>query len=882
MDRFEGILRWISTLFRNRRFEEELTEELDLHLEMAVAGLIDRGMDPEEARRTARRDFGGVERTREQVRERGRLLSLENLIRDIRYALRSLARRPLFTVSLILTLGVGIGCVMAMLGLMHAVLLRPLPYPDSHELVFAETTLGGQVARGFSSGPDFIDYRDQCEGFVFLSAIMPFGETCTVTGGSEPERIVGTAISPKLFATLGIQPVHGRLFSAEESAADAPEAVIISHDFWNRYFAADAGAVGSVLTIDGVGRTIVGIMPPEFEIGFVDYAGEFDFWRPMRPDRDVADLRDRHNWFLIGRLAEGYSLSQVQAQVDVVAARLAEAYPESNTYDDMPMGLHLVSLHEYFTSEYRSGFLILLAATSLLFLIAGANVTGLLLTRDHSRREELAVRRSLGASRGRLLSQLFAERILAAIAAGLLGAVLILCLQPVILQFYPINIPGVGVSGLSPMIALVTLVLAVLTAVVAGFVPALRCTADDPGASLMMGGQRITAGRSGFRRGLIFAQIALTVTLLISSGLLIRSLTGLMRVELGFNPENVLTAELELPFARYPEPTTRTAFFNEVLDRVRLASGVESAAMINLLPIRDPRNWFKVSPEGNPDPYQEIMLRSVTPDYFHTMQIPLLRGRPIQSQDTRETPRCVLSRPLAECLFPESDPIGGRVSLDYFGQAWSMEVVGVAGDVRIEGLTSEPGVVLWAAYPALAYTRMTAVIRTSGETSAAMTALREAVREQDHDIPISRVAMMGDLIADSVSERRTMTIILTLYSIIPLFLAAVGLYGLLAYVVRQRFREIGVRVALGAAPGAIVSLILRQGLWLVGLGLLVGSAGALGVTQLIRNQLFGVGPTDPVTFLGVGVVVAVVALAACLIPTLQAVRIDPSTALRVE
>ncbi len=882
MDRIHGLLRWVSTLFVRRRFETELAEELETHLEMATAENIRRGMEPVEARRAARRDLGGVERTREQVRESGRILGLENLIRDLRDALRSLARSPLFTVSLVLTLGIGTGCVMAVLGLAQTVLLRPLPFPDAHELVFAETTLGGQPARGFSSAPDYLDYRDQCEGFAALSAIMPFPEAGTVTGGTEPERISGTAVSPEFFTTLGIRPLHGRVFSAAEGAADAPEAVIISHAFWNRYFAADVGAVGSVLTLDGVGRTIVGVMPPEFEFRFIDFIGEFDYWRPMRPDRDVADQRDRHNWFLIGRMADGSTLAGVQAQVDVISARLAESYPETNIYDGRPMGLRLVGLHDYFTRDYRSGFLLLLVATALLFLIASANVTGLLLTRDHSRREELAVRRSLGASRRRLLAHLFAERILAAVAAGLLGAILILWLQPLILRFYPIEVPGTELSGLSPAIVLATLVLAVLSTLIAGSTSALRWTMDRPVTALMTGGPRITAGRSGFRRGLIFAQIALTVTLLVGSGLLLRSLVGLMRVELGFNPEGVLTAELELPAVRYPDPGTRVAFYNEVLDRVRSTPGVESAAMINLLPIRDPRNWFQVFPDGNPNESPEILLRSVSPEYFRTLQIPVLQGRPIQSGDTRENPRCILSRSLADRLFPDSDPVGRRVSLDYFGQPRLMEVVGIAGEVRIEGLTAGPGAVLWAAYPALPYTRMTMVIRTSGEASSAVTALNEAAWEQDRDIPVTRVAMMEDLISESVSERRTTTIILTIYAIIPLFLAAVGLYGLLAFIVRQRFREIGIRVALGATPGTIISLILRPGLGLVGLGLLAGFSGALGATQLIRNQLFGVGPTDPVTFIAVGVGVTVVALAACLVPTWQALRVDPSTALRVE
>lgn len=878
MDRIRGFLRWISTFFRKKNFEAELSEELDLHLELAVADLVERGIDRQEALRIARRDFGGVERTREQVRESGTLLLIEHLVRDSRQAVRSLARHPLHAFSLVLTLGVGVGCTVAVLALMQKVFVEPLPFPDSHELVLCQTTFNDSP-NPWSSGPDYIDYRDQCEGFAALSTIMPFPQMYTVTGGAEPERVSGTAVSPCFFSTLGIEPLYGRSFTSEEGTADSPETVILSHRFWQRHFAGDVGAVGKVLTIDGVGRTIVGIMPEEFSFSFF---GDSDFWRPMRPDRDVASLRDRHNWNIIGRLAEGVSMDQVQARADIIAERLAREYPETNGNEDFTKGMLLVGLHDFFVRDYRSGLLLLLAATALLLLIAAANVAGLLLTRDLARRSELAVRRSLGASRGRLLSAILIERAMAGIVAGILGIFVGLLLQPLILRFYPIALPGLDASRFPLTIVFLSPILALIVIVIGGFPSALKSGVGSSESDLRFSSRMTASGRNGFRRGLIFSQIAITVVLLVGAGLLIRSLNGLVRVEPGFDPGNVLIAELELPPARYEDRALRIGFYADLLEQVRHAPGIESAALINYLPIRDPYNWFEVYREGDRESACEINLRSVSTDYFRTMQIALVRGRPIGAEDTRENPACVISRTLAEQLYPASDPIGQRVVLDMFGREIAMRIVGVAGDVLVEGLSADPGAVLYAAYPVIPYTRMIAVLKTEGAILPALTALKETARRLDSDIPVSRVAMMEDLISESVSERRTMTIILTLYAVIPLFLAAVGLYGLLACIVRERFREIGVRMALGADPRAVVRLILGQGLGLVGLGLLAGSVGALGATRLIRNQLFGVAPTDPMTFLGVGLMVAVVALAACLVPTLQAARVDPNTALRVE
>ncbi len=792
---------------------------------------------------------------------------MSTLLQDIKYAVRTLRRAPMFTLVAIFTLALGIGANVAVFSTAYSALLKPLPFVEPERLVIGRTGSDGYV-----SGPDYVDFRDRSNAFENLGAILPFAMEHTITGGAEPERVAGTAVSVNLFPTLGVAPLIGRGFADAEGQVDAPDVALISHGYWQRRFGGSAGAVGAVLTIDGAPFTVVGVMPRGFR-----FFSDVEFWRPMRPDRDIANLRDRHNWYLVGRLAPGVTIDQARTQADVIFAQLEAAYPETN----QGKTLSLTELHTVLVADYRTRLFVLAGAVGLVLLIACGNVAGMLLARAPARRVELSMRAALGASAARLVRQMLAETVVLSAFGGMLGVACAVWMQRVILDYLHMDVPGIGGARLSMPMLGVALAVSLVVGLLAGIYPALNGARGNLADDLKAGARTTVGAGTGFRSGLVVGQVALSIVLLIGSGLLIRSFLGVRAIDPGFSASNLLTAETELAGARYSESSERIRFYSNLLDEARSIPGVLSAGLINNLPIRSPRNIFHAFVPDEPESDRSVFLRAVMPGYFETMRIRLLSGRDFEDGDAAgASPVFVINSAAARTFFGDASPVGQQLGLDFFGRAQRGEIVGVVDDVRMTGLHVEPGAAVYLPYPQSAYRRMQIAVRTSGEPATVATALRTAVRKLDRDVPVSGIATMEALINDSMAERRTIAYSLTLYAALPLLLAAVGLYAVLAYYVGQRFREIGVRLALGAEGREIATMILRRGTSLIVLGLALGLAGAVALTRLIRQLLFGIEPTDLPTFVGVSLFVLVVALVACLIPAWRATRVDPIVALQ--
>jgi putative ABC transport system permease protein len=806
-------------------------------------------------------------------------MTSEPLLQDARFAFRALKKQPLFVLAAVLTLGLGIGANVAMFSVVNLAIFRALPFPEPDRLVLGRTRWPGGGIGLTVSAPDYYDVRDRATSFESLSAITPFSREFTLTGG-EAERVAGVWVSPGFFHTLGVTPERGREFRPEESEPGGPPVVILSHALWQRRFGANPAIIGTTATVDGRPRTVVGVMPAGFR-----FRVDADLWLPMVRGEAFAAERQYHNWLLLGRLRPGVSMAAAQSEVSLIMQRLAEAYPSSNK----DKGMVITGLQEtMFGSDFPSTLLMLTGTVALVVLIACANVAGLLLARASARRTEMALRSALGAGRWRLVRQLLTESALLGSTAGLLGTVVAVVLQRTLVAFTPLTRLGLEAAGLHWQVLAFALGLALVTVLLFGLAPAISAARVDLVEHLKEGARSVgAAARTRFRNALVVGQVALSVTLLIGAGLLVRSFYQLRKADPGFDPNHLVTTELSLLRARYPDPEQRVQFYDELLTRVRALPGVTHAALINRLPIRDPGGnvavWDPAHPPADASQWRLSYARVVTPGYFETMGIPLRRGRDFQSTDTRDRPRVmIINETMARTLFPGEDPLGRRVAVDEGSQPGYYDVVGVVGDVRIAGLGSDVEMVMYGPYAQTPSSSMRLAVRVAGRGSAIVGPLRAIVRDMDLDVPVAGVATMEDVLSRSVSFTRAVTAALGLFAGAAILLAALGLYGVLAFFVTQRGREIGVRIALGATAPVVLKLVLRRGVALVGVGLVIGLAGALVGARLIRSMLFQIDATDPATFVGVSLLFLAVALAACLIPAWRASRVDPVVALRAE
>jgi len=870
----------LQVVFNKKAAEMELDDEIRFHLEQEIRQHIDAGVDPVEARRRALVDFGGVERFKEQVRDVRGARVVDDFVQDSRIALRSLRKQPGFLLSVLLTLGIGIGGNVAMFGVLERSLFQTLPYQNSEDLVLGRVTYEGEV--GFTvSGPDFFDHRDGAASFETMAALTPFTVTTTVTGGRDPERITAPFASIDFFETFGVSPAAGRYFLPEEGEAGGAAVAVLSHSYWQRNYAGDHDVVGSAITVDGLPTTVVGIAPAGFRF-FMDA----DMWRPIQRNAGWAEARQFHNFVIVGRLAEGVSVEVAQAEADVIGRRLEEAYPDTNR----GKGLNITPLRRALSEQYTQALNILAAAVAVLLVIACANVSGLLLARGSARRSEMAVRAAMGAGRGRLARQLLTENVYLALGAGAVGLLLATWIQRGILTFMPMDTLGNIGEGLSASTLAFALSVTAATLLLFGLVPSLRVAGGETGLDLRAGGRgSVGDRRTGFRNGLVVAQVAMTAVLLTVSGLLFRSFQELTHVDAGFDTGSLMTAEVSIPRGVYGgDPQAGTLFYSQLLDRVSEIPGVSSVAATSHLPIQNPGGNIRVAlPEdfGNEGVFGTLAYRrSVLPGYFDALGIPLIRGRDVQRSDVADAPSAiVLSEALAGQLFGDTDPVGRTVGVDHGGPEPALrEVIGVVGDVVTGSLGEGRDFAMYYPYYQSPSTQMRLAVRGQSDLTGIATAIRDVLRELDPNVPLNDVTTMEQVVAASVAGERTIAIVLVLFASIALLLAGVGLYGTLAYQVSRRVHEIGVRMALGASASSVTRGIVRGGLRLVVLGILLGVPGALLAGRLVRGMLFGVQPTDPTTLVAVTVFLVSVAVAACLLPARRAARINPADAFRSE
>ena len=808
-----------------------------------------------------------------------------NLWQDLRYGARMLVKNPGFTLIAVLTLALGIGANTAIFSVVNGVLLRALPYyePERLVMVWADRPIL-QARVGLPDFPvavaDFVDWRNQNQVFEQMAAMET--RRMNLTGGGEPESVVGLRTSASLFPLLGAGFAVGRAFLPEEDRDGADRVVVISHGLWRQRYGADPKLIGQKITLDNEAYTVIGVTAPDFQFprrGEVPYLGgatKVDLYLPIAFTPRLMSNRGGESLMVIARLKPGVSLGQASADMGAIARRLTEQYPQTNT----DKGVRLAPLHQQMVGKARTALLVLLGAVGFVLLIACANVANLLLARSAGRQKEMAIRAALGASRGRVMRQLLTESLLLAVSGGAAGLLLARWGVELLLAMAPDNLPRTYDVRLDIRVASFTLLVSLLTWVVFGLLPALQTSKINLGVTLKEGG-RDAAGllRRRLRGSLIVGEVALAFVLLIGAGLLIRSFARLTEVDPGLDPRRVLTMDIMLPPAKYTNPQA-AAFFQQTLERVRALPGVVAAATVNPLPLSGLHASSGFSIEGRPTTQTvSAGLRIISPDFFKTFRVPLVNGRLLAESDGADAPPViVVNESLARIYFVNEDPLGKRIT--YSGVA--RVIVGIVGDVKHSALDKEAKPEIY--FPMAQTTRrnMSLAVRASGDPMQFVAAVRGQVWAVDKDIPISNIETMERLMAKSVAPRRFNMLLLGVFALVGLALAGVGLYGVMSYTVTQRTREIGVRMALGAQSGDVLRLVIGEGMKLALIGALLGLGGALALTRLMKTLLFGVSATDPLTFIVIAAVLIIVALLAALVPARRAASMDPLVSLRVE
>jgi putative ABC transport system permease protein len=803
-------------------------------------------------------------------RTRGGLNVFANLVRDTRYGIRQLIRTPGFTIMAILTLALGIGATSTIFSVVNGVLLRPLGYPQPESLVRINEIVP-QYGR-FSVAPaTFLDWRQQNTVFSHIAALNSTG--ATLVGASGAERLSGGLVSWDTFDLLQVPPALGRTFRADENVDGKDGVVILSHGMWQRRFGGDPAILGRSVTLNGAPVTVIGVMPA----GFTFMAG-VEFWRPLvfgpKPSRGG------HFLGVIARLKPGVTIEQAAAEIKGISERLAVEYPASSANESA----EVVALHESVVANVRTALLTLLSAVGVLILIACANVANLLLVRASVRSKEIAIRTALGAGKGRLAMQMLAESVVLALAGGAIGVLLAYLAIVPIQTLSAGSIPRASEIAVDGRVLLFSLAVAVATGILFGLAPAWQASRGTFGTVLKEGGRASTgAGGRWLRSALLVAEVAMSIVLLVGAALLLRSFSRLTNVDPGFRPDHVLAFRVALPGTTYPDDPRRTAFFNTLLEKLEALPGVTSAGMIQVLPMRgDNMLSFVIQGRAQPKPNEEpsANYRVVSPKYFETMGIPLLRGRALTDRDRDGAPKVVLiDQQFVDRHFPGEDPIGRGIDIGN-GTDGFYEVVGVVGNVHEAGLEQPPGATMYVPYAMDPYSGMSIVARTPGEPAALSAAVRQTVGSIDATLPAFALTPLTDVVSDSVAPRRFSMLLLALFACIALFLAAVGLYGVVAYTVSLRTQEIGLRMAIGASRANVLQLVVGGGMKLALAGVVLGVAGALALSRLVETMLYGVTPFDPASYTATALVLLAVAALACYVPARRAMRVDPIVALR--
>ena len=803
---------------------------------------------------------------------------MESIWQDLKYALRTLAKRPGFTLIAVLTLAVGIGANTPIFSLVNAMLLEPLPYPDVDRLVQVHD-VQSQLAEAPASFPEFVDWRDQGEIFESLGAY--FDDVVTLTGNGTPERLDSVRASASVMAMLGLKPARGRLLRVDDEPPGAARVAVVSHDLWRRQFGGDPDLVGRVLRLDGESVEVVGVLaadvaarrPEDFYTGV-----ERDLWLPLRLDEESSP-RGLHFLSVIGRLRPELAFPGAEEEVEAVASRLRD---EGKTRHDIALN----QLAEVLTREARSPLLMLFGTMGLVLLIGCANVANLLFARAASRRREIAVRMAMGASRWRLIRQLATESLLLAVAAGGLGVLGAWWSLRALAAAGLENLPRPEMFTLDTKVLAFALGLSLVTAVFFGLAPALQATAGRLAETTRAAGRQagVGLGRHRTRDALVVAEVALSLMLLIGAGLLVRSFQGLMDQELGFEPAGVLTFRLYLPEARYAEASEQVSFFDRLLERLGGLPGVDRVAITNTPPLTDgPSGGFAVEgvtwPEGEA-PHSEK--RRVSADYFRALDIPLIEGRFFDAGDRVEAPAvAIVDEEFARRHFPDRSPIGQRIDFKWNSEGWQ-EIVGVVGNVRHRRLDETYRSATYVPFAQNTQSSMRVVVRSTVDPETLIAAVRREVLAVDPEQAISSVRTLEATVASAVGQRRLATQLLSGFATLAMLLAALGIYGVMSYSTAQRSHEMGVRMALGARRWGLIGLVMGWGMKLAAVGVVLGLGAAFVLTRYLAASLFGVAPTDPVTFSVVVLVLLTAAASACYLPARRAARVDPVVALRGE
>ena len=812
-----------------------------------------------------------------------------NTLQDIRYAFRMLLKRPGFTVIVVLTLALGIGANTTIFSALDAVLLNPLPYKDPERLVVIWETnkhLGPEMwDRNEVAIGNFLDWRAHNQIFEQLGALFP--TDMNLTGAGEPQRIKSYVVTTNFFQVLGVQPMLGRSFLPEEEKPGAPFTVILGHDLWQRQFGSDPKIVNKSLTFNGHQVTVVGVMPAGFEVQF-PISKHVDMFVPFIIDVADPDYHDRTQNFLytVARLKPGVSQAQAQSEMSLIASQLQQQYPETNA----ERGVRVVPLHKQIVGNVESYLYMLFAAVGFLLLIACTNVAGLLLARVTARHREVAIRIAVGASRSRLVRQLLTESVILSALSGLFGLLIAYGGVKLLVALTPSEVPRLHEIGLHVPVFLWTLALSIVTGVLFGLAPAVQASNPDLNTALKESSGRNPGSfqGSGLRNLLVVSEVAVALLLLVGAGLMTKSFIRLQQVDPGFDATNVVSMTIALPTSKYRQQQVNV-FYDQLIERLRNLPGVKSVAGINPLPLSDTNISSRFIVEGAPfvpladRPYAGV--RIITPDYFQTMSIPNLKGRSFTEQDRENTPRViVVNEALASRYWPNEDAIGKRLDFaeeDSGKQEW-LEIVGVVGNVRHKALEIEVMPEAYLPYKQSPENFMNLVVRTTSDPESMVPAIRSQVLSVDKDQPVSDIMTMEQRIAKSVAAKRFVMFLLGAFSILALGLAAVGIYGVMAYLVTQRTQEIGVRIALGAQKRDVLKLIVRKGMALAIIGTAIGLVASLALTRLMRSLLFEVTPTDWLTFVTASTVLLIAALLASYIPAHRATKVDPLTALRYE
>jgi len=867
---------------RRSKLEEQLEKELRFHLDQHAADLIAQGHDPEEARRQAKLELGGAEQVKEQCRDARGTRWLEDLWQDFRYAARTLRQRPGFTAVSALTLALGIGASTAIFSIVNPILFEPLPYPHAGRIMMIWDTY-----EGVRCDVTFHTYRElaaRTRSFDAMAVMEAWQPTLTSgTSAAQPERFDGQSVSAGYFRALGVSPLLGRDFQPADDRFKGPHMTILSDTLWRRRFGGDSAIVGRQIKLDGDVYTVIGVMPRGFDNVL---AASAELWAPLQYDAGNITKPESQEWghhlHMVGRLRPGLGVDEARREMNTIAASPVPEFPRAH-WADLRHGLIVNSLQGEITRGVKPVLLAVLGAVMLVLLIASVNVTNLLLARGAQRRGEFSMRAALGAERPRLIRQLLTESLLLAALGGALGIVVAEFGVEALVALSPAGLPRVGAIAVNGAVFAFAFGVTALIGLAVGLIPALHASRGDLVTGIQQGSRRTAGGRQLTRRSLVVSEVALAIVLLVSAGLLFRSLERLFAVAPGFDAAHLLTMQVQYNGHRYDDNDARRRFLAQVLEAVHHVPGVAAAAFTSLLPLSGDRYGVYGTQFEDGNGYDAFRY-AMTPGYCETMRIALRRGRLLDGHDTAGAPQAVLiSESLAKRQFPGQDPIGRRVHVGPMDRPW-YTIAGVVGDVKQGSLadTQADAVYLTPAQSWFADGAMSLVVRARGDAAALAPAIKNAIWSVDKDQPIVRVATMDSLLAASEAQRRFAMIVFEAFALVALVLAATGIYGVLSGNVSERMREIGVRAALGASRVDILALVVRQGMTLTGLGVAIGLIGAAAATQAIVTLLFGVSHLDPVTYVAVIALLAGVSAIACWVPAWRAARVDPAVTLRAE